>query len=192
MLCLFCAIDGARRCTRVRSLDTMRSVSSGRGACEFGRPIPDIRNYHSFVNLWHNETTMASPGDLASLQGCKPGPIARDGAARARSVLSRRTAGRAYSKIFCVLKYTKCGWDQGSDVVLAFVNLQPGTAHAPRSMSMSRDRIQPAKTYNVKNSHPPRRHIYVGDGRSGWISRPTVFMWAFRRSRNGGVHRANS
>jgi hypothetical protein len=138
---------------------------------EFGRTIPDIRNWHNMNNLWNNRTS----GDNEALwHRYKDANMGRQ-----RSVALRvadqyyldRTGGQGpHSKIFAVMKYTNHGWDpKDQNVVLAFVNLQPGTAHSGSfNVNVAPIYLDPTRTYNVRNLASTTPNTYLWEqGRSG-------------------------
>ncbi|MFH0879406.1 MAG: alpha-amylase family glycosyl hydrolase, partial [Lentisphaerota bacterium] len=168
---VFCAIDGTPQMYESQELGYDALGQFSRERVEFGRTIPDIRNYHNYNSLWAGR----SSGDNTSLwHRYKDANLGRS-----RSVALRvanqyyldRTAGQgAHPKIFSVLKYTQFGWDpKDQEVVLAFVNLQPGTANSGTfNVNVAPIYLDPTRTYNVKNlaSTSPTTYLWPS-GRSG-------------------------
>ena len=168
---VFAAIDGTPQLYQGQELGYDALGQFSRERVEFGRTIPDIRNYHNFNNLWSNRNN----GDNTALwYRYKDANLGRS-----RSVALRvadqyyidRTGGQGpHPKIFSVLKYTKNGWDpKDQDVVFACVNLQPGTAHSGTfNVNVSPIYLNPTRTYNVRNlaSSTPNVQLWA-NGRSG-------------------------
>lgn len=168
---VFCAVDGTPQMYEGQELGYDALGQFSRERVEFGRTIPDIRNYHNYNTLWNNRYA----GDNEALwHRYKDANLGRS-----RSVALRvanqyyldRTGGQGpHAKIFSVMKYTQYGWDpKDQDVVLAFVNLQPGSGHsATFNVNVPAIYLDPNRTYNVRNlaSTTPGTYLWAS-GRSG-------------------------
>ncbi|HOW97713.1 MAG TPA: alpha-amylase family glycosyl hydrolase [Kiritimatiellia bacterium] len=168
---VFCSVDGTPQLYEGQELGYDALGQFSRERVEFGRTIPDIRNYHNMNNLWSGRYS----GDNESLwHRYKDANLGRS-----RSLALRvadqyyldRTGGQGpHPKIFSVLKYTRYGWDpKDQDVVVAFVNLQPGTANSGTfNVNVAPIYLDPTRTYNVKNlaSTTPDTYLWAS-GRSG-------------------------
>lgn len=168
---VFCAIDGTPQMYEGQELGYDALGQFSRERVEFGRTIPDIRNYHNYNNLWNNKNSGDNPALWHRYKDANLG--------RSRSVALRvadqyyidRTGGQGpHPKIFSVLKYTNHGWDpKDQNVVFACVNLQPGTANsATFNVNVAPIFLNPTRTYNVRNlaSTTPNVQLWA-NGRSG-------------------------
>ena len=168
---VFCAIDGSPQMYQGQELGYDALGQFSRERVEFGRTIPDIRNYHNFNNLWNGRNSADNPSLWHRYKDANLG--------RSRSVALRvadqyyidRTGGQGpHPKIFSVLKYTNHGWDpKDQNVVLACVNLQPGTANSGNfNVNVAPIFLNPTRTYNVRNlaSTTPNVQLWA-QGRSG-------------------------
>jgi len=168
---VFSAIDGTPQMYEGQELGYDALGQFSRERVEFGRTIPDIRNYHNYNTLWNNRNNGDNPSLWHRYKDANLG--------RSRSVALRvadqyyidRTGGQGpHPKIFSVLKYTKHGWDaKDQDVVFACVNLQPGTANSANfNVNVAPVFLNDTRTYNVRNlaSSTPNVQLWA-NGRSG-------------------------
>lgn len=168
---VFCAVDGTPQMYQGQELGYDNLGQFSRERVEFGRTIPDIRNWHNMNSLWNNRNNYENDSLWHRYKDANLG--------RSRSVVLR-TANQYYldqvnnwgphQYIFSVLKYENFGWDpENQNVVLAFVNLRPGTAQAGTfQINVPAIYLNPTTIYNVKNlaSTSPDTYLWA-EGRSG-------------------------
>jgi hypothetical protein len=148
-----CAVDGAPQMFMGQELGYTDHYGFSKWRLDYGRWLPDIRNYANMGALWN---------DAAPDHGALWNAYSHVNKARQASV-ALRLANQYYlnligfagvhESIFSVMKYTDFGRDAAQqEVVLCFINLQPGTPHygtffinAPPVF------LNLAKNYNVKN-----------------------------------------
>jgi glycosidase len=168
---VFCAIDGTPQMYQGQELGYDNLGQFSRERVEFGRTIPDIRNWHNMNNLWDNRNNFENGALWHRYKDANLG--------RSRSVALR--LGNQYyvdqvnnwgphQQIFSVLKYEHEGWDpEHQNAVLALINLRPGTAQAGTfNVNVSAIYLNPTTIYNVKNlaSTSPNTYLWP-EGRSG-------------------------
>lgn len=168
---VFCAVDGTPQMYEGQELGYDALGQFSRERVEFGRTIPDIRNYHSMNNLWNNRSSGDNPALWHRYKDANLGRSRATALRVANQYYLDRTGGQGpHSKIFSVMKYTQYGWDpKDQDVVLAFVNLQPGTANSGTfNVNVAPIYLNPTRTYNVRNlaSTSPGTYLWA-QGRSG-------------------------
>lgn len=169
---VFCAVDGSPQMYYGQELGYDAAVGQfSKTRTEFGRVIPNIREYHNIENLWNNRNNFGNDALWWRYSDANKG--------RSRATVLR-TANQYYldqvnnngphQKIFSVLKYENWGWDAADqEVVLAFVNLSPQQAQAGTfNVNVPATFLNPNKTYNVRNlaSSTPDNNLWA-QGRTG-------------------------
>lgn len=167
---VFCAMDGTPQLYQGQELGyDQPSGQFSRTRVEFGREIPDIRNWHNIENLWND-----ADWDHDHLwnrykdanKGRANGPVLR---LANQYYLDQVNNAGPHQHIFSVLKYENYGWDAADqDVVLGFVNLRPFESKAGTfNVNVPAIHLNPTKTYNVRNLAS---------------SNPNTYLWAQARS----------
>ncbi|MBU0676797.1 MAG: hypothetical protein KJ626_01665 [Verrucomicrobia bacterium] len=165
-----CAVDGAPQMFMGQELGYVDGWGFSKFRFEFNRYTPDIRNYYNMEALWNNP---APDKDAlwARYAEINHGRMRAFGPRLANQYyLDQVNAYGTHNKIFSVMKYSDFGWDAADqEVVLCFVNLEPGVGHAGTfHIGVPAVYLSPDKHYNVKNlaSSNPDAYLWP-EARSG-------------------------
>jgi len=158
-----CALDGAPQMFMGQELGYRDGYGFSKFRNEFDRLTPNIREYYNMQALWN---------DGAPDKDALWNRYAEVNKGRMRAY-STRIADQYYldqtryrgthEKIFAVMKYSKYGWDAADqDVVLCFVNLEPGQGHyGTFHIAVPSVYLNPNKQYNVRNLASTKPNDYL-------------------------------
>ncbi len=156
------AVDGSPQMFMGQELGYRDAYGFSRFRTEYGRSIPDIRNYYNMQALWN---------DMSPDHDALWNRYAEINHGRQRSAAIRLAnqyyidmkGGGIHDKIFSVLKYESFGWDAADqDVVLCFVNLEPWIGHSGNfEVNVPAIYLDPNKRYNVRNLSSSDPDSYV-------------------------------
>ncbi len=177
---VFAAIDGTPQLYQGQELGYDGLGQFSRERVEFGRTIPDIRNWHNYNNLWDNRNNFQNDSLWHRYKDANLG--------RERSVALRlanqyyidQQNGGPHQQIFAVLKYENFGWDPADqDVVLALVNLRPQQGQSGTfNINVPAIFLNPAKSYNVRNlaSTTPNTYLWPNARTGADIAANGIFI----------------
>ena len=181
-----CAVDGSPQMFMGQELGYVDHWGFSKFRNEFDRYIPNIREYYNMEALWNN--TAPDKDALWNRYAEVNKGRMRNNALRLANqyYLDQVNGYGTHQSIFTVMKYDKFGWDPADqDVVLCFVNLQPGVANAGTfAVNVPAVYLNPNKKYNVRNlaSNSPDKYLWP-TARSGsdlaqngiYVSFPSVY-----------------
>jgi len=168
---VFCAVDGTPQMYFGQELGYDAAVGQfSKTRTEFGRVIPNIREYHNIQNLWNNRNNFGNDALWFRYSDANKGRSRANVLRTANQYYLDQTSGGPQQKIFAVAKYENFGWDPADqEVVLAFVNLSPQQAQSGTfNINIPAMYLNPSKTYNVRNlaSSTPNNNLWA-QGRTG-------------------------
>ena len=158
------ALDGSPQMFMGQELGYSDRYGFSKFRSEYDRYIPNIREYYNMEALWNS--TAADKDALWNRYAEINKGRMRNNALRLANqyYLDQVNGYGTHQSIFSVLKYDKFGWDAAhQDVVLCFVNLQPGIANAGTfHVNVPAIYLSPTRKYNVKNlaSGQPDKYLW--------------------------------
>jgi hypothetical protein len=148
-----CALDGAPQMFMGQELGYTDHYGFSRFRYEFGRYTPAIRDYYNMEALW-NDRAPDHDALFSRYAEVNKGRQRSNALRLANQYYLDQVRGYGpHNGIFSVLKYDKYGWDAAhQDVVLCFVNLQPGVNNMGTfNANVPAIYLNPTRLYNVRN-----------------------------------------
>ncbi len=157
------ALDGAPQMFMGQELGYSDHFGFSKWRFEYDRWIPNIRDLYSMQTLWND----AAPDKDALWNRYKEVNLGRQRAPVLRLAnqwyLDQVNGWGTHQRIFSTLRYEKYGWDvKDQEVVLCFVNLDPGTANSGTfQMNVPAIYLNPATRYNLRNLASSKPNDYL-------------------------------